>query len=58
MGVKFMLSNVLEHKEKKNNLLLKWIKENNFKVIEYTGKSRKNRKEIIIVNYDKESYND
>ena len=58
MGVKFMLSNVLEHKDKKNDLLIKWIKENKFKVIEYTEKARKNRKEVIIVNYDKEDYND
>ena len=58
MGVKFMLSNVLEHKDKKNDLLIKWIKDNKFKVIEYTEKARKNRKEVIIVNYDKEDCND
>lgn len=58
MGVKFMLSNVLEHKEKKNELLIKWINENDFRVIEYTEKARKSRKEVIIVNYDKEDYND
>ena len=58
MGVKFMLSNVLEHKEKKNNLLMNWIKANGFKVIEYKKKARKSRKEVIIVNYDKEDFND
>lgn len=58
MGVKFMLSNVLEHKEKKNELLIKWINDNGFRVIEYTEKARKSRKEVIIVNYDKEDYND
>lgn len=50
-GIKFMLSNVLVHKEKTNKLLESWIKVNNFKVIEYKGKARKNRKEIIVVNY-------
>ena len=53
-GVKFMLSNVLEHKGKKNDLLLNWIKENNFKIINYNGKSRKNRNEIIVINYEVE----
>lgn len=46
---KFMLSNVLEHKDKTNKILKKWIKENKFKLIQYEGKSK--RKEIIIVNY-------
>lgn len=58
MGVKFMLSNVLEHKDKKNDILIEWIKNNGFKVIEYKEKSRKNRKEVIIINYDKEDFND
>ena len=57
-GVKFMLSNVLEHKEKKNELLINWIKKNNFKVIEYNEKARKSRKEVIIVNYNKEDFDD
>ncbi len=50
-NVKFMLSNVLEFKEKENESLKKWIIDNGFKVIEYTGKTRMNRKEIIIINY-------
>lgn len=54
-GVKFMLSNVLEHKEKKNTLLIEWIKKNNFKVITYDGKARKNRNEVIIINYEVEN---
>ena len=58
MGVKFMLSNVLEHKDKKNDILIEWIKNNGFKVIEYKEKARKNRKEVIIINYDKEDFND
>ena len=51
-GVKFMLSNVIEHKNRKNELLINWINKNNFKVIEYNGKARKNRNEIIVVNYE------
>lgn len=58
LGVKFMLSNVLEHKGKKNELLIEWIKKNKFKVIEYKEKARKSRKEVIIVNYNKEEEND
>ena len=47
-----MLSNVLEHKGVKNELLITWINKNGFKVIEYKGKARKNRNEVIIVNYE------
>lgn len=54
-GVKFMLSNVLEHKNKKNDLLISWINKNNFKIIEYDGKARKNRNEIIVINYEVEN---
>ena len=50
--IKFMLSNVLTHKEKKNILLEEWIKKNNFKVISYKGKARGNRAEIIVLNYE------
>lgn len=57
-GIKFMLSNVLEHKEKKNKILIDWIKENNYRVIEYKEKTRKNRKEVLIVNYSEEEIND
>lgn len=51
-GVRFMLSNVLEHKGKTNDLLNDWIKENDFKVIYYPEKTRGNRKEIIVINYE------
>ena len=51
-GIKFMLSNVLEHKNMQNKLLLDWINRNNLKVIEYGGKARKNRNEVIIINYE------
>ena len=57
-GNSFMLSNVLEHKAKKNEILINWIKENGYRVIEYKGKARKNRKEVLIVNYSEEEIND
>jgi DNA adenine methylase len=53
-NIKFMLSNVLDHKDKHNDLLEKWIKKNKFNIIQYTGKARKGRKEILITNYRKE----
>ena len=28
-----------------------WIKKNNYRIIEYNEKARKNRKEVLIVNY-------
>ena len=37
---------------RKNELLINWINKNNYKVIEYNGKARKNRNEIIVVNYE------
>ena len=51
-NVKFMLSNVLIHKNKENLILGKWIKENGFKIINYNGKARGNRQEIIVINYE------
>ena len=51
-GVKFMLSNILENKKNETNkILLNWIKENNYKLIEYKKQYRKGRKEILIINY-------
>lgn len=47
-GIRFMLSNVLEHKGKENVILKQWISENGFRLIEI---SNKKRKEIIIINY-------
>ena len=32
LGFKFILSNVLEHKEKKNELLTQWIEEHHYRV--------------------------
>lgn len=51
-GIKFMLSNVIYHKDKTNKILTDWIKNNNFKVINYNEKARGNRKEVIIINYE------
>lgn len=53
-GIKFMLSNVLDHKGRHNDLLDSWIQKNGFNVIHYTGRARKGRKEILVTNYDKE----
>ncbi|MCI9545740.1 MAG: Dam family site-specific DNA-(adenine-N6)-methyltransferase [Lachnospiraceae bacterium] len=50
-NIKFMLSNVLEHNGRKNILLRNFIDDNGFTVIEYPGKARGNRKEIIVINY-------
>ncbi|MDR1542975.1 MAG: Dam family site-specific DNA-(adenine-N6)-methyltransferase [Prevotellaceae bacterium] len=49
-GIRFMLSNVLEHKEEKNYLLEKWILDNNFNTKFYNYKNGK-RQEIIVTNY-------
>lgn len=52
LGFKFILSNVLEHKGKKNELLLRWIEENHYRVID-AGVSgwRYAKNEVLIVNY-------
>ncbi len=50
-GVRFMLSNVIEHKGETNTFLQKFITKNNLRCIEYEGKTRKDRKEIIVLNY-------
>lgn len=52
-GIKFMLSNVIEHKGKTNTLLKNWISKNKYSMIEYTGSKARGRKEIIVINYDK-----
>ena len=51
-GTRFMLSNVLEHKGRKNILLDKWLNHNSYRMMEYIGKGGRGRKEIIIMNYD------
>lgn len=50
--IKFMLSNVLTHKDKTNIILKEWVKNNNFTIIQYEGKARGNRAEIIVLNYE------
>lgn len=60
--IKFALSNVLTHKDKKNVLLHDWIKKNNYKVHhiarDYTNsnyhtnnRNKKTTKEVLITNY-------
>lgn len=49
-GIRFMLSNVLYHKDKKNELLINWIAKYNLKVIESDNTIR-GRREVLIVNY-------
>lgn len=51
-GYKFMLSNVLHHKGKSNNLLIEWINTHEFKVIEIRKTGIKYpRTEVLIKNY-------
>lgn len=49
--IRFMISNVLTHKDKTNQILIDWIEKNNFKVVEFEGKARGGRMEVIIKNY-------
>lgn len=52
LGYKFMLSNVLYHKDKTNHLLLEWIQEHNYKVIDIgISGARYAKKEVIIKNF-------
>lgn len=52
LGYSFMLSNVLQHKDKENTLLKEWIEENGFRVIEIgTSGLRYAKNEVLIVNY-------
>ena len=52
MGYKFILSNVIRHKDKEHTLLINWIQENNFK-IRNAGVSgwRYAKNEVLIMNY-------
>ena len=50
-GVRFALSNVLEHKGKVNTLLKEWLDKNNYNVYEL---KHNKRKELLITNYKKE----
>ncbi|MCM1043655.1 MAG: Dam family site-specific DNA-(adenine-N6)-methyltransferase [Corallococcus sp.] len=53
-NIKFMLSNVLTHNGKTNTVLQQWIENNNYRTVPYDGKARKDRTEIIVVNYGAE----
>ena len=46
-GVKFMLSNVIEHKGNRNEILEEWTKVNNFTILHLNDK----RKEVLIKNF-------
>lgn len=48
-GYRFMLSNVIEHKEKINEILKKWVEENGYNVVELNHSTRK---EVLITNFD------
>lgn len=52
-GYKFILSNVIRHKDRVNTLLLNWVEDNRYKLIE-AGVSgwRYAKNEILVVNYD------
>lgn len=52
LGYKFMLSNVIEHNEKRHELLEAWVNENNYRVID-AGVSgwRYVKNEVLILNY-------
>ena len=52
LGYKFMLSNVIEHNEKRHELLEAWVNENNYRVID-AGVSgwRYAKNEVLILNY-------
>ena len=46
-----MLSNVLEHKGKRNEILREWIDRNGYNITFYGEKARGNRAELIVTNY-------
>ena len=53
-GVKFALSNVLEHNNEKNDLLIKWVETHNYNLHcnnKITKRNRQNRCEVLITNY-------
>lgn len=52
LGHKFMLSNVMHHKDRTNHLLQKWVEEHKYRIIEVgTTGWRYAKDEILIVNY-------
>lgn len=66
IGVKWALSNVLQHRGKYNNHLKKWAEKNNYKIISFSnkdycslGKGTAKTQEVLIINYEPpfETYN-
>lgn len=52
LGYKFILSNVIKHKEKEHTVLLEWAKENKFKIIDIGVSGwRYAKNEVIIKNF-------
>ena len=52
LGYKFILSNLIYHKNKTNHILLDWIHEHNFKIVEAgTSGWRYTKNEVLIKNY-------
>ena len=52
LGYKFILSNVLHHRNKTNHLLIEWIQEHNFKVVDVgTTGWRYAKNEVLIKNF-------
>ena len=52
LGYLFILSNVLYHKEKENHILLEWINENGYRIIDIgTSGWRYSKNEVLIINY-------
>lgn len=52
-GYRFMLSNLVEHKGRTHHILLDWVSEHRYKMVEIgvTGKKYP-RREIIVINYE------
>ncbi len=48
----FMMSYVIEHKGKINEELKKWVKLNNYRLLEINGVAGIHRKEVLVLNYD------
>lgn len=53
-GIRFMISYVLEHGGKINTQLKSWIEHRGYKIIKVEAIPGRNRKEILLVNYEQE----
>ncbi|MBM7839576.1 adenine-specific DNA-methyltransferase [Alkalihalobacillus xiaoxiensis] len=54
-GIKFMISYVMEHKNEINHQLKSWIDNRGYRIISIPKVPGRKRKEILIVNYEKET---